>query len=285
MNKQQIVFTAAAALAALSMSACSSEIVGHPLAATTTVTVDSGDPVADTVPATPTVTPPPAPTYLDVTGQGAVQRDHQQLQFGSPAPGVKFAYLDNTSTTGKDKCTIGPAVTAGARAGFVIAGHCANGNPQKWAQTNFDGSDPLLLGTPELVSVDTYTDDSAVIWTSEAAGDDRIAGTWPVAGVMPLEELAILPAGTSICVDGAVSGVKCTELVKVDGTRIISSPMTEQGDSGAVVFVVDAATHRATLLGVVRGGVDGDTPGADDVATALAPALVRMGATAITAAP
>ncbi|KXP08809.1 hypothetical protein AXK60_09095 [Tsukamurella pseudospumae] len=230
---------------------------------------------------------PLAQQYLNVSGQGVAQLDHQLEQYGSPAPGVKIALWD--AQVHDRKCTIGPAIIAVGRTGFLTAGHCATPDtehPERWsgavgpvaAQVHPDGKGALELGVIEQISA-TPTDDAGVIWTRAAAGDDTIAGTWKVGGVMTVAPLQRLPAGTPVCVDGAISKVVCSPLVSVTGTQIRTRLATKEGDSGAPVFVVDARTKSAILIGVHRGW-----EGNEGVATAIEPILSRVGAKVVVAA-
>lgn len=284
MNKRQVVIMAAAALGVLSMSACSAETAGVPSAATSTTTVLPADETATAAPVPKVST---VSKYEDVSGQGQIHQTHlggtdHQYGLGAPIPGAEITTFDELDRVAPEGCTLGPAVTDGARSGFITAGHCSVvGDPETYVAIGPGTSDTVLLGTPELV-LDTPTDDSAVIWTDTAAAIDMIADTWPIDGVMPLEELARLDPGTWVCINGAVSGVKCEPFIRVEGgTRIISDPLSVEKDSGSPVFVVDIVTKRATLIGITKGDVAG--AGTDDVATALAPALARIGAEVITA--
>ncbi|KXW72988.1 hypothetical protein [Mycolicibacterium phlei] len=106
----------------------------------------------------------------------------------------------------------------------------------------------------------------------------RIAGKYPVVEVMPTEQVRKLPAGTPICVDGAWSGVHCSDLISAD-EKIRYEHGTEGGDSGGPVFVVDRE-GRATLIGIHRGH-DPDMPTVGE-ATILAAALDHLDVTAVT---
>ncbi|MDM2401903.1 hypothetical protein PP549_22955 [Mycobacteroides abscessus] len=221
--------------------------------------------------------------YVDVTGQGQVNLDHQREQYGKPAPGVKIGRVSSSDPSGSAKCTLGPAVTAGERTGFLTAGHCADKpGTDQYAQVNYDGSDPMLLG-PAVQAEDAPTSnghsDSAVIWSGRVdPGATRIAGRWPVSGVMSVADVRALPTGTPICLDGAKSGVNCSPLVSARGDLILTAPMTQPGDSGSAVFVVDDKTSHATLIGIHRGTANGHSE-----ATFIEPALIRLGAIALTA--
>ncbi|WP_131822724.1 hypothetical protein [Mycobacteroides chelonae] len=220
------------------------------------------------------------PRYADVTGQGIeAPRDVEGDQFSvTSVPGVKVGHRDARGAA--QKCTLGPAVTNGPRAGFLIAGHCTG---DQYAQVNFDGRNPMSLG-PALQAQDAPTpqgySDSAVIWTGAVdPSATKIAGTWPVTGVMSVRDVRALPAGTPICINGAVSGVRCSPLITADADYIRSAPIVQHGDSGAPVFVINKETRGAVLLGITSGIENGQ-----DEATFLQPALERLGVQALTTA-
>ncbi len=255
--------------AASAVSACSSSVSGTPVLSTKTAVITEKAGIAAA-----------KPRYADVTGQGIeAPRDAEGDQFSvTSVPGVKIGHRDAQGVA--QKCTLGPAVTNGTRTGFLIAGHCGG---DQYAQINYDGSDPLLLG-PAVQAQDAPTpqgySDSAVIWTRAVdPSATKIAGTWPVTGVMSVPDIRALPVGTPICLNGAVSGVRCSPLTAADD-KIRYADIGDGGDSGAAVFVVDQK-GGARLVGLLRGS-DGDNPNIG-VATFLEPALQRLGATALTA--
>lgn len=264
----------ALAAAAVAVSACSTGVSG--------TDVPSPESITQKAASTAGETPAETRRYVDVTGQVQVMLDHQQEQYGNPAPGVKIGRVSSSDPSGSAKCTLGPAITASGRTGFLTAGHCADKpGTDQYAQTNYDGRDPLLLG-PAVQAQDASAaggySDSAVIWTASVdPGATRIAGRWPVSGVMSVADVRALPVGTPVCIDGAKSGVICSGLIAVDANYIRTAPMAQPGDSGATVFVVDQKSH-ATLIGIVRGNAGGQ-----DEATFLEPTLIRLGATALTA--
>lgn len=265
----------ALAAAAVAVSACSTGVSGS--------AVPSSELITQKAATTTGEASTQVPGYVDVTGQGTVTLDHQREQYGNPAPGVKIGRVSSSDPSGSAKCTLGPAVTAAGRKGFLTAGHCADKpGTDQYAQVNYDGSDPLLLG-PAVQAQDAPApggySDSAVIWTASVdPGATRIAGRWPVSGVMPAREVRALPAGTPVCIDGAKSGVVCSRLVSANGDYILTAPMTQPGDSGSAVFVIDDKSNLATLIGIHRG-----TANEHSEATFLEPALHRFGATALTA--
>lgn len=229
---------AAAVIAAAALSACSNGAGSTPW---------------------PNSTPSPVaaetPVWQDVTGQGKVQfdRGNPKSQYGDPAPGVSL--LRGFDGVKPQLCSIGPAVVGG----FLTAGHCSThgdstaprvAGVEQFGETSADG-DKVSLGTstpaPDVV-------DAAVIRTSAAAGVTKIAGTWPVAGVLtPAGVERLVPEGTPVCFDGAASGVVCGErIVDRDGLAAFNAVSTD-GDSGAPVFAVDSR-GRAAVIGILKGG-------------------------------
>lgn len=267
----------ALSVASIAMSACSTSVAGQPVS-------ESDTPATEKV-ATQHADSH-APRYVDVSGQGvALPRDSDGFQFSATAlPGVAVGHRKADDTV--EGCTLGPAVSSKHdEQGFLTAGHCtANLAPtMQYLSTSADtgSSAPILLGTAEQAqdapSPSGYSD-SAVIWTGTVdPAATRIANTWPIAGVMPVSAVKQLPAGTPICIDGAKSGVVCSPLISVDADFIRIGHVTQSGDSGAAVFVVDQ-TGNATLIGIHSGTESGRSE-----ATFLEPALQRLGATTLTA--
>ncbi|WP_206499726.1 hypothetical protein [Mycobacteroides abscessus] len=245
---------AAVVVAAAVLSACSNGAAPKPWADVTPSPVGVTETVGET-----------APVWQDVAGQGVVRRDDPAKggdQWSPvPIPGIKIGRLSDTDPSGTAKCTLGPAVAGG----FLTAGHCADGKAgtEQYAQVHPDGSAPLDLGVTE----PAQGVDAAVIRTAVAPGATRIAGTWPVAGVLTAKGVQqLVPVGSMICFDGAVSGVRCGKRVADDGEMVVRVSSTH-GDSGAPVFVVDDQS-RAALLGILRDG-DGSETGVTSLDAAL----------------
>ncbi|RIS51978.1 hypothetical protein D2E46_24080 [Mycobacteroides abscessus] len=204
------------------------------------------------------------------------------VQYGDlPYPGIA---IGQHQTDGRTKdCTLGPQVKSGTRTGFLTAGHCdRTPGGEVFVFADPDATQPVLVGVISDADVATAPSpdrDVAVLWTNSAdPSAARIAGKYPVVGVMPTEQVRALPAGTPICVDGAWSGVHCSDLISAD-EKIRYEHSTEGGDSGGPVFVVDRA-GRATLIGIHRGH-DPDMPTVGE-ATFLAAALDHLAVTAVT---
>lgn len=224
---------------------------------------------------------PAEPRYIDVSGTVVLPRDSYGSQYGAqPYPGIAIGQHQSDGST-KD-CTLGPAVSSTRGKGFITAGHCdqtPGGEVFVFADT--DAAKPVSIGvftgaedkpTPQGYS------DSAVIWTGTVdSSATKIAGRWPVTGVMTASEVRRLPVGTPICIDGAWSGVVCSPLIAADD-KIRYADIGAGGDSGAAIFLV-GRNGDATLVGLLRG-YDGNNPNVG-VATFLEPALQRLGATAL----
>ena len=225
-------------------------------------------------------------------GQGSIVKDSgdPSTQFGSvPKPGLVL--LSGLTPDGEwDMCTLGPAVrtTDAGRTGFATAGHCGKNDPLQRLQVQ-----PSLSGlsaTAPLASIADPADgvfdpvsgtatDSAALWTGTVDPTaTHIAGTWPVAGVLTFTSAKLLPAHTTqVCFDGSVSGVVCGPLLDTDSSGLLRfAAVSQEGDSGSAVFLVNPDTQAATLVGISKGGNARTT-----TATYLEPALTRLNATAL----
>lgn len=265
--KSRQIALAAVAAAAVAVSACSTNAAPAPWPDSTPSPVG----VTETVPAAPQF------VWENVTGQGrTAPRDSNPkslAQYGiSPVPGVQVQHAEAGEM---HVCTVGPAVvsTTSGQPGFLTAGHCstAEGGPQQWMQPTPDG-DPTPLADA------TGSGQAVAVWTAAVpASATRIADTWDVAGVLTAKGVdQLVPLGSYVCIDGAVSGVRCGPRVADDSNGLITYAIpTRKGDSGAPAFVVDTATHRAALIGIHQAG-DGSRGGA----TLIDPALLAAGAAA-----
>lgn len=205
-------------------------------------------------------------------------------QYGDPAPGIKITRRD--AQDAPQRCSLGPAIiTHAGRSGFVTAGHCSDNGADQYVQIGDRDFADDSLGA--VVSVEVAVDarpvrDSGVIWTDEAADDGWVAGKWPVLDAMTVSDVQGLRPGTPICVNGAVTGVKCSPLIQADEQSIRFRPITTGGDSGAPVFVVDH-DGRARLIGILGGEWVVDRPDGRTVpqwseAMYLAPVLADLSA-------
>lgn len=250
------------------LSGCSTSVAGQPVAETPNVTTAAADASAESPYVSVTVTPP--------------RVGNDGVQYGNlPYPGIAIGQHQADGRT-KD-CTLGPQVRSGSRAGFLTAGHCdRTPGGEVFVFADPDAKQPVLVGVISDAGVSTAPSpdlDVAILWTNSAdPSAARIAGKYPVVEVMPTEQVRKLPAGTPICVDGAWSGVHCSDLISAD-EKIRYEHGTEGGDSGGPVFVVDRE-GRATLIGIHRGH-DPDMPTVGE-ATILAAALDHLAVTAVT---
>lgn len=265
-----IAAVAAAAVALSALSACSTGVAGQPVA----------DPAAAANTSTTGAASPEAQKPLrwkDVQAEAPeLDHDHVGSRFGSavyPGIGVTQVGPDKATTD----CSAGPAVTGGV----IIAAHCdAAPGGRVQIYPNAQGSSPIAVGTiTDRVLQANPVQDFALLRTSALApGSTKIAGQWAVAGVLTKEAAATaLPAGSPVCVNAAVTGIRCGNVLSTDTSgELLFDIRTEIGDSGATVFAVNADTDAATLIGIVRGG-DSTT----STATYLAPALDKLGVSAL----
>ncbi|WP_231857375.1 S1 family peptidase [Tsukamurella tyrosinosolvens] len=179
-----------------------------------------------------------------------------------------------------------PVLRRGTSLGYLTAGHC---NQQQGA--------PLWIpatpfGTPRVrlaplqdsargLDERGASQDSAVFYLSRAAREAGASDLAPAPGVVlrgvltPAQVMA-MPKGTSVCMNGARSGVTCGPLIAADEKTLEWGGGAVSGDSGAPVFVVDR-DGDAMAIGMLTGGPT-DT---DNFATYLAPALERLGVSAV----
>lgn len=194
---------------------------------------------------------PAASTWQNVTVK--MPTDGNGGQFGSaPYPGIALGQHQYSGRT-KD-CTAGPAVTDGSRTGFLTAAHC-NESPGENVFVFPQASDPLPVGSYPRTNPPGIGD-ITTIWPTvpPAVGVTRIAGRYPVAGVLTERAVKSLPTGTPVCINGTRTGVHCGGLLSTgDDVRWAWTDTDDNGgDSGAAVFLVDA-TNNAVLIGVFHG--------------------------------
>ncbi len=270
MSRTRLGAAAAGIAAAAVLSACSASVSGQPVAvlATPSATVAASQSPNGMAPI----------NWKNVQAE-APRLDHDSVgaRFGSTVyPGIGITQVGPNKST--SDCTAGPAVTGGV----VVAGHCdraPGGRVQVYP--NAKGSSPIPVGTiTDAVQQQTEPiQDFALLRTASVApGSTTIAGQWAIAGVLNEDAAAqALPAGSPVCVNAAYTGIRCGTVLSTDddGQLLFDIP-TEGGDSGAVVFAVNADTNAATLLGILRGGDK-----ATSTATYLAPALKRLHVSAL----
>lgn len=191
--------------------------------------------------------------WVDVTGQGReLPRDVREhtMYAAEPVPGAKILHVINADDD-MNACTIGPAVTGAQGRGFLTGATCTGdyGRPLQYLQTLPGGG---IQGWAEAVSPGA---DASVIWSNRSASNvTRIAGTWPIAGLLTAEgAYQLVPEGSPVCIFGATSGVVCgAKLPDARGLLQFDIPSVGQ-DTGAPAFVVDRQ-GRAVLLGIYRRG-------------------------------
>jgi hypothetical protein len=281
MNRNRVLTTALAVAASVAMTACSTTVVGVPVASAG----GTGKAAAVAMPVTPPKTPAAATQQWRDVSNARVRQDHTpaRAQFGTvPLPGITV--IRRTSLDDGYRCTLGPAVRGDGTDGFITAGHClavGTSTAEIALQADFAGVDIRDWAEAMLAERDTRDPltgtliDSSVIWTGGPAPmlATEIAGAFPVAGVMTIDGVKSL-MGKMICFDGAMTGVRCGPLTSTDDGGMLSfAAVSQVGDSGAVVFAVDSKTSASTLLGVLEGG-----DAANTTATYLDPALRRLDA-------
>lgn len=265
MSRKRLRAAAAGIAAAAVLSACSTGVAGQPVA------------VQSSTVATSSTTAVQQPLrWVDVQAEAPeLDKDLEGLQYGTlPVPGLGYGYR-NAQHRSK-VCSLGPAVhdTSG-RSGFLTAGHCTSGKAATpaYLQGGRDTSTApqVLLGNVEQAEDDDATVDSAVIWAPVPDAATKIAGRWPVAGIMAADDIpSLVKPGDPVCVNGARSGVICSPLVSADSGAIRTQAVAQDGDSGAPVFVV-APSGSAILIGIHSAAESGA-----DVATFISPALDRL---------
>ncbi|GAA4394391.1 chymotrypsin family serine protease [Tsukamurella soli] len=223
-----------------------------------------------------------APEWVTPSWTGRLNTNKGGDQYGAtPLPGVVVAQQQGTASP--YRCTFGVAVSGPAGPAWITAGHCDEtpGAPLfVYPTTSISGSDAVQLpDTYESAEAEESPDpatglvsDSALLPVRTLApAATMIAGHFPVEGVLTESAVKALPVGTTVCFDGAHSGVTCGPLTSTDGLihfNVTGAP----GDSGAPVFAVDAQ-DRAALIGLLKGG---DTEVGTAYATMLDPALSRL---------
>lgn len=264
-RKTRLGAAAAGIAAAVALSACSTGVAGQPVATQSATVAASSSPEAQQL-----------IRWVDVQEQAPqLDKDLEGLQYGTlPVPGLGYGYRDVEHRS--KVCSLGPAVRdASGRSGFLTAGHCTSGKAATpaYLQGGRDTSTApqVLLGNVEQAEDDDATVDSAIIWAPASDTATKIAGRWPVAGIMTAADVpSLVKPGDPVCLNGARSGVICSPLVNADGGAVRTQAIAQDGDSGAPVFVV-APSGSAILIGIHSAAESGD-----DVATFISPALDRL---------
>lgn len=169
-----------------------------------------------------------------------------------PVPGAAVTHRESGDTH-QHPCTIGPAIADGSRTGFLTASHCARGEEAQ-QQYRIDQQEGTV--SPWVPAGDPVSGSDAVpLWSSVTEAVTRIAGRYPITGVLSASAAAELAPGTPICLDGTMSGLTCGTVISNPGSLadLTTTAIGVHGDSGAAVFVVDAAGN-AVLVGLHNGG-------------------------------
>lgn len=264
-SRNALKIAAAGIIAAVALSACSTSVSGQPVAdpATSSATVAGAESAGTSAEA--------ESNWGDVpTVQGA--RDARGYRFGAPATGIMLWQSG-------EGCTAGPVVAPAAASrqrGLLTAGHCdiTQGNPVT-SYTTSDHSASAQAGN-YTGTKDTGDIDATVVWGPTAPA--TVGGQYRVAGVLTGDAVRELVGDdVTVCVDGAVLGLRCGDLVDADADLITARIPTDHGDSGAAMFLVDKATQATTLIGIVKGSSSGFS-----YATHLDPTLRALGSKVVT---
>lgn len=216
-------------------------------------------PATEHVPATVTAAPKvisaagPWQTMPDRPTPDTAPRDASGSQYGPEIrPGVGI-------TSNGEGCTAGIALPLANPTLLFTAGHCVE---RVGADVNLIAG--AAGGELSAVRIGTALDagragslgDIGVVQLDPtaplAAGEELFAGRWKLDGILSAAEAQRLQPGTSICVDGSMSGVKCGRLTAA-GERSARIAFTgaglQEGDSGSPAWLVDANDH-AVFLGL-----------------------------------
>lgn len=173
-------------------------------------------------------------------------------RFGPLAPGTGiWEHTDGVPTDAG--CTAGPVVAPSmsrSARGFLTAGHCDK--PDRAQVLTFSDAEhrsPQSAGVYTPAPREGRSVDATSLWISGTAAPATISG-YPVAGVLT-EAATRSPelVGQTVCVQGAVSGRVCGDLVDASG-QIAMDAVTQPGDSGAAMFLV-SDTGAATVIGIL----------------------------------
>lgn len=240
MSKARLALVAAAAAAAVALSACGTSTAGQ------AVTDRGGaETSAGAVPTTRWISIP------DVPVPAAEQDTAHRLRFGTtPTPGMGVYEL------GTDEgCTLGPVVSSNMSPdnhGYLTAGHCDTpAATQVVTFADAGHADPRPVGVYTETVEKGYNDFTSLWLTAGTPAPTSIAER-KVAGSLTKDAVTKLDEGTPVCVDGAVTGVKCGAFGDADDSRIAVEFAVEPGDSGAPMFLVDGNTGAVTVIGQVN---------------------------------
>lgn len=219
----------------------------------------------------------------------SLPRDQDGWAYGvEPGPGI--AAFQSESGGGFGGCTIGfPIVDSKGTAAFLSAGHCDRRNGERLKMfTTPDNSYSLELGdyqqgrddvspsgAPDAPIAGAPSRDYVVLTMGPQLGrtySTRLAPGIRLRGMMPTNAVQALPKGTPVCRNGARSGVTCGPLTSAADKTFSWRATSIKGDSGAAVFVVNAAGEALGIGIMSQTSADGSA-----IATYLAPALRQLG--------
>lgn len=226
--------------------------------------------------------------WVSVTS-GDYQRDQDGWAFGPyPAPGI--AAFQQKSDGDLGGCTISfPVIDSHGTVAFLSAGHCDQRNGERLKMfTAYDNSGSLELGNYQQGrnDVEIGAPDTPILgapardFTVLAMGDQlargyktEIAQGIHLKGVLNTDAVRALPIGTTICRNGARTGVTCGPLISTNERDFAWGARSIKGDSGGPVFVVNPA-GEALGIGITSALA---TDGASSIATYLSPAINQLG--------
>lgn len=275
MNVTRFAQVTAAAAAAVALSACSGTAPAEPKPWPTAV----GTGAAAAAPTSARV----ADNWIKLDPQPVPdsERDISLLhpRFAATAtPGVGVWEQGTTKV-----CSLGPAVAptmSPTSRGYLTAKHCDQpGDAQAiiYADAAHADARPLGVYTPRKPE----DIDATTLWLKPGATAPASIAGRPVAGALTKTAVRGLVSGSApapkVCVYGAVTGLKCGDLIDADDTEISVDIATEHGDSGGAVFLVNGNTGAVTPIGLVSSG-----SGSYTYATYLDAALHDLGAELVT---
>lgn len=270
---KRLALVAALAAVGVALSACSGAPEPKPwpsaVAAEKTVAAPTSAKLADNWVGLPTAPVPDSERDISLL--------HPRFA-ATPSPGVGVWEQGTTKV-----CSLGPAVAptmSSTSRGYLTAKHCDQpGDAQAiiYADAAHADARPLGVYTPRKPE----DIDATTLWlTSAATAPASIAGH-PVAGAFTKTAVRGLVSSSApvpkVCVYGAVTGLKCGDLIDADDTEISVDIPTEHGDSGGAVFLVNGNTGAVTPIGLVSSG-----SGSYTYATYLEAALHDLGAQLVT---
>ena len=224
--------------------------------------------------------PLPGGPWVAIAGVHGASQPVEVTAADYPQPGITIA--SQVDETEAQNCTVSwPIVATTDDPGYLTAGHCmAAKSAPLWMYTAMNKSAREQL--PPLQSYDRGYDrdgvyhDASVFFLSASQQQGpygvEIAPGVRLRGVLGVDAVRSLPAGTPMCMNGARSGLTCGPLVRATSVQVRWGGSAVHGDSGAPVFVVDERGEAMAVGMLAYGPTD-----TDNYVTYLAPVLKRMG--------